>query len=41
MTQSHYMLYIDISVNKDKTQGAVGVAIYDEEYQLGESPLVS
>lgn len=37
MTQSHYTLYIGVSVNKDKTQGAVGVAIYDEEHQLADS----
>ncbi|EKF9565289.1 ribonuclease H [Vibrio cholerae] len=37
MTQSHYTLYIGVSVNKDKTQGAVGVAVYDEEYQLADS----
>ena len=37
MIQSHYTLYIGVSVNKDKTQGAVGVAIYDEEHQLAES----
>ncbi|MCG3737604.1 ribonuclease H [Vibrio cincinnatiensis] len=37
MTQSHYTLYISVSVNKDKTQGAVGVAIYDEEHQLADS----
>ncbi|EPA8575646.1 RNase H family protein [Vibrio parahaemolyticus] len=37
MIQSHYTLYIGVSVNKDKTQGAVGVAIYDEEHQLADS----
>jgi len=37
MTQSHYTLYIGVSVNKDKTQGAIGVAIYDEEHQLADS----
>ncbi len=37
MTQSHYTFYIGVSVNKDKTQGAVGVAIYDEEHQLADS----
>ncbi|MGY5585781.1 RNase H family protein [Vibrio cincinnatiensis] len=37
MTQSHDTLYIGVSVNKDKTQGAVGVAIYDEEHQLADS----
>ncbi|HCG8167955.1 TPA: ribonuclease H [Vibrio parahaemolyticus] len=37
MTQSHYTLYIGVSVNKDKTQGAIGVAIYDEEHQLANS----
>ncbi|EGR1107462.1 MULTISPECIES: RNase H family protein [Vibrio] len=37
MIQSHYTLYIGVSVNKDKTQGAVGVAVYDEEYQLADS----
>jgi ribonuclease HI len=37
MIQSHHTLYIGVSVNKDKTQGAVGVAIYDEEHQLADS----
>ncbi|HGF7531158.1 TPA: RNase H family protein [Vibrio cholerae] len=37
MTQSHYTLYIGVSVNKDKTQGAIGLAIYDEEHQLADS----
>ncbi|ENI4488443.1 ribonuclease H [Vibrio fluvialis] len=37
MIQSYYTLYIGVSVNKDKTQGAVGVAIYDEEHQLADS----